>query len=98
MGSTKGSAASSLALCLWAAAGVGFLVALVMTLRMAVEVNRVLPPAKRIPLIEYRFHVQEIWRLHDNFFPKSKTTALTRWLLAFSGALVAAGLVAQNNK
>jgi len=69
-----------------------------MTMRMGVEVNKVLPPEKRIPLIEYNFHVQEIWRLHDDFFPKSKTAALTRWLIAFSVALVAAGIVAQNNK
>ena len=69
-----------------------------MTLRMAVEVNKVLPPEKRIPLIEYRFHVHEIWQLHDDFFPKSRTATLTRWLIAFSAALVAAGLVEQNSK
>jgi hypothetical protein len=98
MGSTRGSAASSLALCLWAIAGIGFFLAILMTLRMGVEVNKVLPPEKRIALIEYRFHVQQIWQLHDDFFPKSRTATLTRWLIAFSAALVAAGLVAQNNK
>jgi hypothetical protein len=94
MAYTKGSAASSLAVFLWIAACVGFLVAFLMTLRMAFEVNRVLPPEKRIPLIEYRFHVQEIWRLHDDFFPKSTTATLTRWLTAFSAVLIAAGIVA----
>jgi hypothetical protein len=98
MAYTKGSAASSLAFCLFAAAIVGFLVATLVTLRMAVDVNKVLPPEKRILLIEYRFHVQEIWRLHDDLFPKSRTAALTRWLFALSAALVAASVVAQNNK
>jgi hypothetical protein len=98
MAYTRGSAASSLALCFWATAVIGFLLALLMTLRMGTQVNKILPPEKRIPLIEYRFHIQEIWRVHDDLFPKSRTATLTRWLTAFSAVLVAAGIVAQNNK
>jgi len=39
-------------------------------LRMAIKLNRVLPLAKRIPLIEFRNYRLEIERLYENSFPK----------------------------
>jgi hypothetical protein len=37
--------------------------------RMAIELNRVLPPNKRIHLIEFRFYISKIRRLHRDSFP-----------------------------
>jgi hypothetical protein len=56
-------------------------------LRMAIELNKVLPPDKRIPLIEFRNHISRIRRLHEDSFPESGLS--TTWLIL----TVAAGLV-----
>jgi hypothetical protein len=58
------------------------LVGWLLFVRMAVELNKVVPSEKRIPLLEYRYHISEIRRLHEEFFPRSmlRTTSslLTR--------------------
>jgi hypothetical protein len=46
-------------------------------LRMAIEVNKVLPPGKRIPLIELRNHISRIRRLYEDSFPESGSEQLS---------------------
>jgi hypothetical protein len=61
-------------------------------LRMASDLNRVLPPAKRIPLLEYRMHIPEITRLYEDSFPESRLSTAWRALVG-AGAIALAGAV-----
>ena len=57
----------------------GQLIAVILFLRMASELNRVLPRDRRMPLIEIRIHIFEIKRLHEEAFPESRLR--TTWFL-----------------
>jgi hypothetical protein len=48
-------------------------------LRMAVELNKVLPPEKKFSLFEIRMHFHEIKSSHESFFPISALR--TVWLI-----------------
>jgi len=78
---------------LWAIGVAGQLIASLLFVRMAVQVNRVLAPEKRIPLIESRLRFFELKRLHEDLFPAS--TIRTAWLvlLAVSTSLLAIGVI-----
>jgi hypothetical protein len=58
---------------------------------MIVELNRVLPPEKRIPLIRYREHESDIKRLHGEYFPISRLRVSAYVLLAVFAVLFAVG-------
>ena len=60
---------------------------------MAAELNRILPPRKRIPLIEFRYHISKIKRLHEDSFPASTLRVASLVLITVSALLPAAGLV-----
>lgn len=62
-------------------------------LRMALEFNKVLPPNKRIPLIEYRMHIAEIRRRHEELFPDSALSTAWFALMVVAGAFWASALV-----
>ncbi len=55
--------------------------------RMAIDLNKVLPPDKRIPLIEFRNQISRIRRLHEDSYPESGLS--TTWLLL----MIVAGMV-----
>jgi hypothetical protein len=61
-------------------------------LKMIVELNRVLPPEKRIPLIQYREH--DIRGLHGQYFPVSRLRVGAFVLMTVFATLVAAGVIA----
>ena len=54
--------------------------------RMVSELNKVLPPDKKIPVFEFRNHISEIRRLHEDSFPDSALS--TAWMIL----MVTAGL------
>ena len=60
---------------LFGAGASGQVIAVFLFLRMAMELNRVLPPERRMPLIEIRMHFFEIKRLHEEAFPASRLRA-----------------------
>jgi hypothetical protein len=74
-------------------AAFGFLAATVLFFRMLSGVNKMLPPEKRIPLLEYRYRTTEIKRLYEDVYPES--TVPTVWLLLgiLSASLIAVGVV-----
>jgi hypothetical protein len=51
---------------------------------MVIELNRVLPPEKRIPVLAFRNHISEIRRLHEDSFPDSALS--TAWMILMVGA------------
>jgi hypothetical protein len=64
----------------------------VLFLRMARDLNRFLPPAKRIPLLEYRMHIPDITRLYEDSFPEGRLSTAWRVLIG-AGAIAIAGAV-----
>ena len=60
----------------------------ILNFRMAVQVNRALPPEKRIPPLEFGYRVKEIKRLHEQLYPASETLRTTSAsLMAVAGVL-----------
>jgi hypothetical protein len=60
---------------------------------MIIELNKVLPPEKRIPLIEFRGRLSEIRDLHREWFPTSGLRATSFALIAASTALFAIAVI-----
>ena len=92
MTDTRRSAVSSASVCFWLLGGAGLLLNGVIMLRMAAEVNRLLPPERRISLIAYRRRFSEIKQLHEEFFPVSKLRSVALALIVISTFLVAIGV------
>jgi hypothetical protein len=86
-----GTMSAPLKWCL-AIAAVGFLVAQALFIRMAVAVNKKLPTEKRIPLIEFRYHIMEIKRMHEDMFPESSMATVWFLLQVASASAVAIGV------
>jgi hypothetical protein len=64
--------------------------------RMAIESNRVLPPNKRIPLIELRYHgVSEIRRRHEDSFPESGLSKTFLVLIVLATLSIGSGIIAE---
>jgi hypothetical protein len=87
------AAVSSTVKCLWALALPISLVGLFLFLRMAAQLNEVLPPQKRIPLIELRGRFWDIKNLHEEAFPRSMLRRTSFLLMAISIALFAAAII-----
>jgi len=79
--------------CLCASAIPASLVGWFLFLRMASELNKVLPPQRRIPLLEFRMRIWEIKNLHQEAFPKSGLRATSFLLIAVSVALFIAAII-----
>jgi hypothetical protein len=62
-------------------------------IRMAVELNRALPPGKRLPLIRFRENLDHIKRLHGDYFPNSVVRLWAFLLIAASASLSATGVI-----
>jgi hypothetical protein len=60
---------------------------------MVIELNKVLPPNKRIPLSEYRMRIDEIRRLYEDSFPDSALATVWFLLMMVGGAFCAAAVV-----
>ena len=61
---------------------------------MAAELNRKLPPQKRMSLIRLREHIFDIKRLHGEYFPNSRLRVSALVLINVSAMLVVAGVIA----
>lgn len=61
--------------------------------RMILELNKVLPAQNRLSLIEFRYHIGEIKRLHAELFPISTLRVTALLLIAASAAAVGVGIV-----
>jgi hypothetical protein len=63
--------------------------------RMTSELNKTLPPDKRIPLIQFRNEAHRIRRLYEDTFPRGRLS--TAWLLfmVIGTASIAAAVVAE---
>ncbi len=61
--------------------------------RMAIKLNRMLPPAKKIPLIEFRNYRLEIERLYEGSFPESELPAGFRVLIVAGALTIGAGVI-----
>jgi hypothetical protein len=62
---------------------------------MAIEVNRVLPPRDRIPMVEIRYHFHDVKRLHEEQFPQSSVRLAFFMLMGLSVALLAAAILVE---
>ena len=78
---------------LWTIGVAGQLISSLLFRRMAVRVNSVLAPEKRIPLIESRLPFFELKRLHEDLFPTSTVRNVWFILLAVSTSLFAIGII-----
>jgi hypothetical protein len=70
-------------------------------LRMAIDLNKVLAPSKRIPLYDLRNRVSEIRRLHEDSFPESALSTVWLMLMVVAGVLLGTAIVlelARNSK
>lgn len=76
-----------------AVSAVGFLICTALVFRMLVAVNKRLPPEKRIPRIEDRYHIAEIKRLYADLFPDNSVPAVWFLLQIASPSAVAIGTV-----
>ena len=56
---------------LFAVGGLGMLIGTSLFIRMAIELNRTLPPQKKFFIIELRDHFHEMKSLHEKSFPVS---------------------------
>ena len=72
---------------------IGMLVGFSLFIRMAVELNRVLPPQKRFSIFELNMHRHEVKRLHEEFFPVSALRATWFALMVGSGITMAAAII-----
>ncbi len=63
--------------------------------RMAIELNKVLPANKRIPLIECRMHLSEIRRLYEDLFPDSALSSVWFLLMVLGGAFFATAVIVE---
>jgi hypothetical protein len=79
--------------CLAAVTILGFLMGWSLFLRMAIELNKVLPPRKRILLIELREHISEVNRLYMESFPSSTLPTMWRVLTTISALVLASAVM-----
>jgi len=56
---------------LFGAGTIGIVIASSLFIRMAIELNRTLPPQKKFSILELRMHFHELKRLHEEVFPVS---------------------------
>ncbi len=71
---------------LFAAGALGLLVGTSLFMRMAIELNRVLPPQKKFYTILLREHFHEVKSLHEKSFPAS--TLRTAWFVVTVASVV----------
>jgi hypothetical protein len=75
---------------------VGAIVSLVgwlLFFRMATDLNKVLPPNRRIPFYAMRNRVSEIRRLHEDSFPESPLSTAWLILMVVAGAILGTAIV-----
>ena len=80
---------------LYALGGLGLVLGWALFFRMAIEVNRRLPPQKKFFLQDLNMHFHEVKRLHEETFPVSALR--TTWfvlMVASVMAMVAATILA----
>jgi hypothetical protein len=80
---------------LWAVAAAGFLISASLSLRTAIEVNKRLPPEKRIPLFELRERGSDVDRFHGEFFPMDRARTTANVIAVVSSVLVAIGIIVE---
>jgi hypothetical protein len=71
----------------------GMLIGWSLFIRMAIELNRVLPPKRKFFLLELRIHFHEVKRLHEEFFPVSALRSTWFALMVSSATTLAAAII-----
>jgi len=71
---------------LFAMGSIGGLLATILFIRMAIELNRVLPPQKKFYIFGLRQHGHEEKRLHEKHFPVSRIR--TTWFAVTIASIV----------
>jgi hypothetical protein len=61
--------------------------------RMAIQLNRVLPPNKKFFIIELRQHIHEVKCLHEESFPVSRLRVTWFALVVGSAITIAAAII-----
>lgn len=80
---------------LWLAGAVSAASGWLLFIRMAIELNRVLPPRDKIPMLEIRYHFFDVKRLHEERFPKSSVRLASFTLIGLSTGLLAGAIFAE---
>jgi hypothetical protein len=72
---------------------IGLVVDFALFVRMATDLNRILPSQKKIPILELNMRRDQVKRLHEEFFPVSRLRAAWFVLQVASGMTMAAAVV-----
>ena len=72
---------------------IGMLIGWSLFIRMAIDLNRALPPQKKFFIAELRMHFNEVKRLHEEFFPVSALRATWFALMVSSVITMAAAII-----
>jgi hypothetical protein len=78
---------------LLAVGGFGMLIGTSLFIRMAIELNRTLPPQKKFYIIELREHFHEVKNLHEKAFPVSTLRSVWFVITVASVITMAAGFI-----
>jgi hypothetical protein len=78
---------------LWVGGMIGMIAASILFGQMQAQVNKLLPPEKRISMIESRMRFHEIKSLHEERFPTSQLRTMWYVLMAISVFLMAVGII-----
>ena len=78
---------------MWASGLIGMTIGGLLFGRMHAQVNKLLPPEKRIPLIETRMRFYDIKHLHEELFPTSPIRAAWLVLTVASASMLAIGVI-----
>jgi len=78
---------------LYGVGAIGMLVVFLLFIRMAIELNRVLPPQKKFSMLELNMRRHEVKRLHEEFFPVSSLRTTWFVLMVASVMTMAAAVV-----
>jgi hypothetical protein len=78
---------------LFGVGSIGMLIGFSLFIRMAIELNRVLPPQKKFSILELNMHRHGVQRLHEEFFPVSALRATWFTLMVSSVIALAVAII-----
>ena len=85
---------SNVVMFLFAVGALGQAIAWLLFFRTVIKLNKVVPPAKRIPLDEFRYpYISAVRRLHEEWFPTSAIRTAWLVLMVVSTSLVAIAII-----
>jgi hypothetical protein len=78
---------------LFGVGAIGMFIGWSLFIRMAIELNRVLPLQKKFFILELRIHFHEVKRLHEEFFPVSALRATWFAFMVSSVIIMTAAII-----